>query len=281
MNERFTSTPIDLKTGIKVVQHRLHKNVKRHWLKTSFLLGLAYVVCQKDLSIDLYLNGIHNQLVTEFEDPVEAPPEIIETNAMNVSLMEEEKENPAPVIETKEKSQENWGNTYSNMTYTEDKFATKDSRTAREIKRQKQQAYVDRFAKAAQMEMLKYGIPASIILAQGLIESDAGESRLAMENNNHFGIKCFSRTCRKGHCSNYTDDSHKDFFRIYKSTWESYRAHSHLLQADRYRSLYKLDKKDYKGWAMGLKKAGYATDKYYGEKLINLIEDLNLQKYDR
>ncbi len=281
MNERFTSTPIDLKTGMKVVQHRLNKKVKRHWLKTSFLACLAFVVYRKDLSIDLYLNGIQTQLVTETEDPVEVSPEIEESNAMNVSLVEEAKESPVVVVEKKEKAQENWGNTYSNMTYTEEKFATKDSRTAREIKRQKQQAYVDRFAKAAQAEMQRYGIPASIILAQGLIESDAGESRLALENNNHFGIKCFSRTCRKGHCSNYTDDSHKDFFRIYKSTWESYRAHSHLLQADRYRNLYTLDKKDYKGWAMGLKKAGYATDKYYGEKLINLIEELNLQKYDR
>lgn len=279
MNERFTPTSIDLKTGLKVVQHRLNKKVKRHWFKVSFLACLAYVVYRKDLSIDLYLNGVQNEMVASVEAPVEIPQDRMETNAMNVSLVE--KEAPVPVAEKKEKTRENWGNTYSNMTYTEEKFATKDSRTAQEIKRQKQQAYVNRFAKAAQAEMQRYGIPASVILAQGLIESDAGESRLALENNNHFGIKCFSRTCRKGHCSNYTDDSHKDFFRIYKSTWESYRAHSHLLQADRYRNLYKLDKKDYKGWAMGLKKAGYATDKYYGEKLINLIEDLNLQKYDR
>ena len=129
--------------------------------------------------------------------------------------------------------------------------------------------------------MEKYGIPASIILAQGLIETNAGESRLSVRNNNHFGMKCFSKKCRKGHCSNFTDDSHKDFFRKYKTAWESYRAHSHLLNAKRYRHLKKLGTKDYKGWAKGLRKAGYATDKRYAEKLINLIETLRLDKFDQ
>lgn len=149
------------------------------------------------------------------------------------------------------------------------------------IKRAKQRKYVARFAKVAQAEMEKYGIPASITLAQGLLESNAGESTLAVRNNNHFGIKCFSRRCKPGHCSNHTDDSHKDFFRKYNSAWESYRAHSRLLRANRYKPLYKLPSDDYVGWAHGLKKAGYATDKYYSEKLINLIEELSLHQYDK
>jgi flagellum-specific peptidoglycan hydrolase FlgJ len=129
--------------------------------------------------------------------------------------------------------------------------------------------------------MEKYGIPASITLAQGLLESNVGESKLATRNKNHFGIKCFSRSCKKGHCSNFTDDSHKDFFRIYKSSWESYRSHSLLLKrSDRYRRLFQLNRKDYRGWAHGLTKAGYATDKRYGAKLINLIESLALHQYD-
>ena len=128
--------------------------------------------------------------------------------------------------------------------------------------------------------MNKYGIPASITLAQGLLESNVGESRLSTRNNNHFGMKCFSKSCGKGHCSNFTDDSHKDFFRKYGSAWESYRAHSKMLGGKRYRSLKKLGKKDYKNWAKGLKKAGYATDKRYAEKLINLIETLELYQYD-
>ena len=87
--------------------------------------------------------------------------------------------------------------------------------------------------------MEKYGIPASISLAQGLIESRAGSSKLAVNNNNHFGIKCFSRHCRKGHCTNFTDDTHKDFFRKFPSPWESWRAHSQLLSSGRYTKLRK------------------------------------------
>ncbi len=175
----------------------------------------------------------------------------------------------------------NLANTFTNLTFIADdpNASKKDKAYAR--KKLKQLAYVKRFVKTAQTEMEKYKIPASITLAQGLLESNVGESRLATQNNNHFGIKCFSKKCKKGHCANFTDDSHKDFFRKYKSTWESFRAHSKLLQAKRYRPLYKLDKKDYKGWAHGLKKAGYATDKKYAPKIIQLIEDLGLDVYDR
>lgn len=147
-------------------------------------------------------------------------------------------------------------------------------------KRRRQLAYVRKYASLAREEMRAHGIPASVTLAQGLLESDIGQSRLATENNNHFGIKCFSRTCAKGHCSNFSDDSHKDFFRIYGSVKESYRAHSQLLQKDRYRRLFRLDRDDYRGWARGLRKAGYATDPEYHNKLIRLIEELDLHEYD-
>ena len=147
-------------------------------------------------------------------------------------------------------------------------------------KARKQIAYVKRFAKVAQEEMRQFNIPASITLAQGLIETNAGQSPLATKNNNHFGIKCFSKSCKKGHCANFSDDSHKDFFRKYKSSWESFRAHSKLLTYKRYKHLTKLPVTDYKGWAVGLKKAGYATDKNYHNKLIRLIEDLHLDDYD-
>ncbi|HHB79143.1 MAG TPA: hypothetical protein ENK85_07915 [Saprospiraceae bacterium] len=139
--------------------------------------------------------------------------------------------------------------------------------------------YVRRFAKVARAEMHKYGIPASITLAQGLLESDAGGSLLSRRNNNHFGMKCFSRKCKKGHCSNFTDDSHKDFFRIYKNSWQSYRAHSKLLMGKRYRHLKKYGK-DYKKWAFGLRKAGYATDPKYAQKLIAIIDALHLYEFD-
>lgn len=144
----------------------------------------------------------------------------------------------------------------------------------------RQLAYIEEFAALAQAEKRAFGIPASITLAQGLLESGAGHSRLARENANHFGIKCFSKTCAKGHCSNFGDDHHKDFFRIYPSAAASYRAHSELLQGQRYRHLQQLHEEDYDGWAHGLKKAGYATDPRYAEKLIALIEQYRLYEYD-
>jgi len=139
--------------------------------------------------------------------------------------------------------------------------------------------FIKKFAPTAKAEMKQYGIPASIKMAQALIESNAGKSRLAKGNNNHFGIKCFSRNCKKGHCTNATDDHHKDFFRKFGSAWESWRAHSTLLQGKRYQGLKKYGT-NYKEWAHGLKKAGYATDKNYAKKLIGTIEKYQLYKLD-
>ena len=143
------------------------------------------------------------------------------------------------------------------------------------------ETYVKRFAPIAVAEMKAYGIPASIKLAQGLLESNAGDSRLAQHNNNHFGIKCFSRQCSRGHCSNFHDDTHKDFFRKYDTAWESYRAHSEFLQKDRYKALQQYGTRDYQSWAYGLRQAGYATDKQYAEKLIRIIRRLRLDRFDR
>lgn len=134
--------------------------------------------------------------------------------------------------------------------------------------------YVKRFAKIAVAEHKRYGIPASISIAQGLLESKAGESSLAKKNNNHFGIKCFSHNCKKGHCSNHSDDTHKDFFRIYPTAWESWRSHSLLIVA----------KFPFKGnssqWANHLQNKGYATSKTYAEELIELIELIDLEKFN-
>ncbi len=141
-------------------------------------------------------------------------------------------------------------------------------------------AYVGRFSQTAVQESEKFGMPASIKLAQGLLETDAGDSRLAMESNNHFGIKCRAK-CRGCTCRNYSDDDVYDMFRVFDSAWESYREHSKLLQIDRYSKLKKLGASDYKAWATGLKKAGYATDKNYDRKLILIIEALDLHQFDK
>lgn len=139
--------------------------------------------------------------------------------------------------------------------------------------------YINRFKSVAIAEMRKYGVPASISIAQGLIESRAGTSKLAVNANNHFGIKCFSRKCRKGHCLNFTDDTHKDFFRKFPTAWESWRAHSEMISTGRYAKLKKYGH-DYQRWAKGLKAVGYATDPSYAEKLIGVIKKYQLHKLD-
>lgn len=141
------------------------------------------------------------------------------------------------------------------------------------------EAYIEKYAQAAVDEMFRSGVPASITLAQGMLESANGQSYLATEGNNHFGIKChdwkgpgiYKDAERKGEC-----------FRKYKSVSDSYRDHSDFLRyRDRYKFLFDLDITDYKGWAHGLKKAGYATDPAYPRKLINLIETYGLDRYDQ
>jgi flagellum-specific peptidoglycan hydrolase FlgJ len=142
--------------------------------------------------------------------------------------------------------------------------------------------YIRHYAPVAQTEMRKFGIPASITLAQGLLESNAGTSGLAKKANNHFGMKCFSHRCKKGHCINATDDTHKDFFLKFNNAWSSYRAHSTFLkEKPRYAGLFRLSRTDYRAWAKGLSKAGYATDRQYADKLIRIIEDFQLHRFDR
>ncbi len=141
--------------------------------------------------------------------------------------------------------------------------------------------YIRTYLGTAREQARLYNIPVAITLAQGLLESNAGESRLSIKANNHFGIKCFSKTCRKGHCLNATDDSHKDFFVVFGSGKDSFRARSKFLCKDRYKHLLRLKRTEYKKWAHGLKKAGYATDPNYAQKLIALIENLRLYVYDQ
>ncbi|WP_345234309.1 glucosaminidase domain-containing protein [Olivibacter ginsenosidimutans] len=141
------------------------------------------------------------------------------------------------------------------------------------------QDYINRYQNIAIEEMNTYGIPASITLAQGLLESANGNSALAREANNHFGIKCTSDW--KGESFLMDDDQRDDRFRVYKSPEDSFRDHSAFLLRKRYAALFELDKDDYKGWAKGLKQAGYATNPRYAELLIDLIERYGLYVYDK
>jgi len=127
--------------------------------------------------------------------------------------------------------------------------------------------------------MNQYGIPASIKLGQAILESGLGKSYLAVEANNHFGIKCGG--VWDGKKVTRSDDHVNDCFRVYSSAEESFKDHSQFLLRKRYEKLFSLRKDDYKGWARGLKDAGYATNPRYPELLINIIERYNLQQYDR
>ena len=139
--------------------------------------------------------------------------------------------------------------------------------------------YIERFRVIAIKEMNSYGIPASITLAQGILESGNGNSSLARDANNHFGIKCTSEW--KGKTILKDDDEKDDCFRVYTSPEESFRDHSEFLKRKRYASLFELNKDDYRGWAAGLKAAGYATNPRYAELLVTLVERYDLSKYDR
>ena len=140
--------------------------------------------------------------------------------------------------------------------------------------------YIKKYAPLAVLEMHKYDIPASITLAQGILESGNGRSQLASKSNNHFGIKC--HVGWKGQKVYHDDDEKGECFRKYKFVETSYKDHSEFLSGRRrYANLFKLRKSDYKGWAKGLKKAGYATDKKYPKKIIKIIETYNLYEFDK
>jgi flagellum-specific peptidoglycan hydrolase FlgJ len=139
--------------------------------------------------------------------------------------------------------------------------------------------YIANFNEIAKQNMKSHGVPASITLAQGILESGAGKGKLALSANNHFGIKCHKGWT--GESVKHDDDAEQECFRKYEQPQESYKDHSLFLTSrPRYASLFKLDKGDYQSWAKGLKAAGYATDLKYPDKLIGLIERFELYKFD-
>ena len=144
---------------------------------------------------------------------------------------------------------------------------------------QRLQSYIDKYKDLAIQQMLRYNIPASITLAQGILESGAGESELCRKGNNHFGIKCHDWTGAKVY---HDDDASGECFRSYTTAIESFEDHSKFLsRSKRYSRLFQLARTDYKGWAHGLKECGYATNPQYASRLINLIELYQLSNFDR
>jgi len=240
--------------------------------KIVLLVGLLYLVWSDKISI---VFG-----VADSDTPALETGKRVKASVLDFSLSGPSKEKrQAPTIQVTLPP-----NALNNVTFAIDPaFAKRNGVAQTDVERRMAHCklYIDQFAPVAVAEMRRTGIPASIILAQGLLESDAGKSKLALATNNHFGIKCFSKRCKKGHCKNFTDDSHKDFFVNYVNAWGSFRAHSETLRNQkRYANLFDLNDNDYRGWAYGLAKSGYATDKKYAEKIIAIIEALKLYQYD-
>jgi LysM repeat protein len=147
-----------------------------------------------------------------------------------------------------------------------------------QAQREKAEAYINNYKELAIAEMMRAGVPAAITLAQGILESQSGESDLARVSNNHFGIKC--KTEWTGAKTYHDDDEKGECFRVYRTVADSYKDHSDFLKTrPHYAFLFKLDPTDYEGWAQGLKKAGYATSPTYPQKLLKVIHDYNLQQY--
>lgn len=263
-----------ISTTTRTLVWKSNQITRKHWLKWSILAAILWLLFSKNISFEVSVKEMGKNEVKE--EAITAPKAVQTTMSINPF------EGASPKKVTSKPTDAPVDN-FSNIAFILNPDYAKKHHVSPKIVNEKNKivrAYVSRFVPIAKIEQNLYGIPTSITLAQGLLESDAGHSRLAKQNNNHFGIKCFSKTCAEGHCKNHTDDSHKDFFRIYKNAWESYRAHSLFLQKPRYKHLSKLPSTDYKAWAKGLSEAGYATDKRYAEKIILLIEALNLHQYD-
>ncbi|MCB0568875.1 MAG: glucosaminidase domain-containing protein [Phaeodactylibacter sp.] len=257
--------------------------INRNWFR-ALMLGLGiYVLFFKDITIEFGMGAPPAIAASELA----ASPAVSRGTAGSpaVALPARSRKEGMRNVSQLEKGRKRTpkANDFSNLTFILNPGYARRHGIHRAIVEEKEAAcrdYVKQYAPLALQEMHDYGIPASITLAQGLLESNAGESRLSTESNNHFGIKC-RKKCRGCTCRNYSDDDIYDMFRVFELPAESYREHSLLLNSARYKHLHKLRRTDYKGWAHGLKKAGYATDRRYAEKLIQAIEYLGLHKYDK
>ena len=168
--------------------------------------------------------------------------------------------------------------TETNQPTTDTTFNTQTNTTPNTSNANITEIYIANYSAIAMEEMRKYKIPASITLAQGILESASGKGRLAVEANNHFGIKCHDWT---GDRIYHDDDRLQECFRKYPQAEQSFEDHSAFLTGrSRYANLFKLDANDYEAWAKGLRAAGYATDRKYPEKLISLIERFKLYQFD-
>ncbi len=271
--------------------------IQKHWLNAFLALLLVYVVFTKDIHFSVHLNddgktpiakasaqqvNLKQKIVKQSKQPNMAAAALVDFNEGDENdhnddgIIEMLPARPMKSVRSVEKVDKgNEANLFNNVAVFNN--PAKADPSVVKSKKDKCQDYVSRFVNVARAERSKFGIPVSITLAQGLLESDAGDSRLTRSANNHFGIKTFNS--KVAHVV-LKDDTPKDKFKKYGSAWESYRDHSHLLMKNHYKHLQYLSKTDYAGWAKGLQQAGYATDKTYANKLVQIIESLQLYRFD-
>lgn len=283
----------DLRQLRQIQMYKPSDEVMAHIPTLMMGILVLFILVKKDFRFSLSLKSKHienahveNPEIVQIQNAPKAAPVSLNNGVEHMGIVSDYKKVFGGWISEKTVQEEidNEANKFNNIGFIMNPtYAKRNNIDPKIVARKKKicKDYVEQFAPVAISEMNKYDIPASITLAQALLESDAGGSRLARKNQNHFGIKCFSKTCKRGHCSNFSDDTHKDFFRKYESTWESYRAHSEFLQNKRYKKLFKYEIDDYKSWANGLRSCGYATDKRYAKKLITIIENMKLYEYDK
>lgn len=274
------------------------EKIGQHWFKIILAIFALHIIFNKDVNIQVNFSDKDHKAVADLSNVEKLPASFNMTPAAVKPALAAKKEKVTtnlsaiagasslemkPTNEKKVAINNNLkASQFNNLSFVLNRDYAKKHGVPYKIVDQKLETcrqYVERFARVAIAEQERFGIPASITLAQGLLETDAGASRLAKESKNHFGIKC-RKKCKDCTCRNYKDDDEFDMFRVFNSEWESYREHSNLLSTKRYVHLKNLSRKDYKGWARGLKKAGYATDKHYAKKLIRIIESLDLYQFD-
>lgn len=281
-----------VKTHLQAAWYKLGSGYRKVVIRLGFIGLIILLFSQRELSFQIKM-GLPTALTNAAKNTTNQQSSIISTSINWWDKIKKDKlniedklnlANPATAVGAAlTDAQKKEAAKYSNLGFVLNPHLAKKWGISKEIvtyKKQKCLNYIETYAPTAIEEMQIFGIPASITLAQGLVESNAGDSKLSVNENNHFGIKCKTK-CLGCRCANYTDDDKYDMFRIFKTPWYSFREHSKLLTTNRYKHLLKLDITDYKNWANGLQSAGYATNKKYAKTLIAVIEKLQLHKYDK
>jgi len=278
--------------------------LRKNWFNLSLLAFAIFILTQKDITMEFTMrnnpgDGIQQSIQPSTSESAKVVPAVVPLSTVSQKDLPNSNQQfgwgDLPDLIRNTGSKGNLSSPKSTMTneeavagypnirfllFPEMSNSTNLSESAINSLNNKCKAYARRFAPVAMAEMGRYGVPASITIAQAILHSNAGDEILATKNNNHFGIRCFSNECPKGHCSHYGSETHKSFYRNFNTAWESFRAHSLLLTSKKYKHLLKVDKNDYQAWAKGLQKAGYSKDAQYAAKLIRIIEAMQLSELD-